>query len=130
MPSILPPKVSEATFNQALGAFRSVVGREWVLDTDSDRETYLDSYALGEGREHLPSAAVAPASVEEVQAILRHANAFKVPLWPISRGKNLGYGEAAPVMPGTVILDLGRMNRIIELDPKLAYVRLEPGVSF
>lgn len=30
--------------------------------------------------------------MEEVQAIVKIANEFKIPLFPISTGKNLGYG--------------------------------------
>src|SRR5690606_41037804 len=65
------------------------------------------------------SSDLAPADVAQVQAVLRIANQFRIPLWPISRGKNFGYGGASPRMPGTVILDLGRMNRIIEVNEKL-----------
>src|SRR5690606_8039155 len=79
---------------------------------------------------HAPSAAIAPASVEEVQAVLRIADEYRVPLWPISRGKNMGYGGSAPVMPGTVVLDLGRMNRILEVNEKFGYCVVEPGVGF
>ena len=49
----------------------------------------------------LDKAGVAPASVEEVQAIVRLANEHKTPLWPVARGKNLGYGTAAPRMAGS-----------------------------
>ncbi|ENT7183939.1 hypothetical protein ACE66B_001161 [Campylobacter coli] len=31
--------------------------------------------------------------MEEVQAIVKIANEFKIPLFPISTGKNLGYGS-------------------------------------
>ncbi len=48
----------------------------------------------------------------------------------MSRGKNLGYGTAAPRMPGCMVLDLGRMNKILELDPVLGYCVIEPGVGF
>jgi 4-cresol dehydrogenase (hydroxylating) len=68
--------------------------------------------------------------VEEIQAIVRIANERRTPLWPISRGKNLGYGYAAPRMSGSVVLDLSRMNRILELDIKRAYCVLEPGVGY
>ena len=34
------------------------------------------------------------------------------------------------VGPGSVVLDLGRMNRILDLDPKLATCVIEPGVGF
>ena len=126
----LPPRLSSAAFDAALRAFESVVGKDWVLATDLDRDTYADIYAPGSEEQWPPSAAVAPDSPEQVQAIVRLANQHKVPLWPISRGKNLGYGTAAPRLPGSVVLDLGRMNRILELDHKLAYCVIEPGVSF
>lgn len=130
MELILPPSLDRAAFDRALAAFRGVVGEQWVLATDEDRETYADIYAMGDGTSHAPGAAVAPASVEEVQALLRLANEHRMPLWPISRGKNFGYGGSAPVIPGTVVLDLGRMNRILEVDPDLGYALLEPGVGF
>jgi 4-cresol dehydrogenase (hydroxylating) flavoprotein subunit len=127
---ILPPNVSATRFAQALKAFEGVVGKEWVLATDEDRDTYLDAYAPGREDSHAASAAVAPASVEEIQALLKIANEYRIPLWPISRGKNFGYGGAAPRMSGTVMLDLGRMNRIIEVNDKLCYCIIEPGVGF
>jgi 4-cresol dehydrogenase (hydroxylating) len=127
---ILPPGVTASRFKQALAAFADVVGSEWVLATDEDRETYLDAYAPGLEESHAPSAAVAPADVAQVQAVLRVANRLRIPLWPLSRGKNFGYGGAAPRMAGTVMLDLGRMNRIIEVNEKLGYCILEPGVGF
>ena len=130
MKLVLPPRVSPARFSAALKAFEGVVGKDWVMATDADRDAYSDVYAPGPKDEWPPSAAVAPQTVEEVQAIVRLANEYRIPLWPVSRGKNLGYGTAAPRLPGSVVLDLGRMNRILEVDPKLAYAVLEPGVGF
>ncbi len=130
MKLILPPGLSAAKLDKALAAFAGIVGEQWVLATDEDRETYLDIYAPGDEEAHAPSAAVCPATTEEVQAVMRVANEHKVPLWPISRGKNFGYGGTAPVMSGTVVLDLSRMNRILEVDPKLGYCLIEPGVGF
>jgi 4-cresol dehydrogenase (hydroxylating) len=126
----LPPNVSEKTFQKALDAFAGVVGRQWVLSTDEDRDTYKDAYAIGDADTHVPGAAVGPQSAEQVQAIVRIANEYKIPLWPISRGKNLGYGGSAPVLSGTVILDLGRMKRIIEVNERFGYCLIEPGVGF
>jgi len=126
----LPPRVGPQSFDAALKAFAGVVGAGWVMSSDADRDAYADAYAPGSPERWPASAAVAPASVEEVRAIVRIANEYKVPLWPVARGKNLGYGTAAPRMAGSVVLDLGRMNRILELDPKLAYAVVEPGVGF
>lgn len=127
---VLPPNTNRRGFDRALEAFAGVVGRQWVLATEQDRREYLDAYAFGEGWNHGPSAAVAPASTEEVQALMRLANEHRIPLWPISRGKNFGYGGSAPEMPGTVVLDLGRMRRILEVNADLGYCILEPGVGF
>ena len=126
----LPPGVSAARFQQALQAFEGVVGKGWVLATDEDRDAYSDIYAPGSETEWPASAALAPGSVEEVQAIVRLANEYRTPLWPTSRGKNLGYGANAPRMPGTIVLDLGRMNRILDVDAALGFCVLEPGVGF
>ncbi|MFM2100692.1 MAG: hypothetical protein RLZZ366_2231, partial [Pseudomonadota bacterium] len=78
---------------------------------------------------HQPGAAIAPGTVEEVRAVVRIANHYTVPLWPISRGKNFGYGGAAPVMKGAVVLDLTRMKKI-EVDAENGTVLVEPGVGF
>jgi 4-cresol dehydrogenase (hydroxylating) len=130
MKQTLPPRVSPAQFDAALRAYESVVGKDWVLATDEDRDAYTDIYAPGLEDEWPPSAAVAPSTAEEVQAVVRLANEHKTPLWPVSRGKNLGYGTAAPRMPGSIVLDLSRMMKIHTLDTNLAYCVIEPGVSF
>ncbi|KAJ2897242.1 Vanillyl-alcohol oxidase [Zalerion maritima] len=80
--------------------------------------------------ERKPRGAVRPRSVEEVQAIVKVANELRVPLWTVSRGKNLGYGGSCPVVDGSVVLDLHRMNKIVEISAEHAYAIVEPGVSF
>ena len=40
------------------------------------------------------------------------------------------YGGAAPVVQGSVVLDLHRMKRIIEINEEFAYAIVEPGVTF
>jgi 4-cresol dehydrogenase (hydroxylating) len=70
-----------------------------------------------------------PASREEVSECLKIANQFGVPVYPISSGKNWGYGSRVPVEDGCALLDLSRLNRIVDFDEDLAYVTLEPGVT-
>jgi len=128
MQLVLPPDISAGAFDRALQEFRAVVGDEWVFASDQDRDTYLDHFGFDQSA-HVASAAVAPSSAEEVQAIVRLANEFKIPLWPISRGKNFGYGSAAPVVSGSIILDMSRMKKI-QMDLENGVVLLEPGVGF
>ena len=78
---------------------------------------------------HDVPAVVRPGSTEQVQAVVRVASECRVPLYPISRGRNWGYGGRVPARAGCVVVDLGRMNRIVDFDPKLAYVTVEPGVT-
>jgi FAD/FMN-containing dehydrogenase len=132
MPLPLPPNVSSATFRTVLGKFEEAVGRQWVFSEEEDVLLYRDAYSplRGEPIEILPSAAVAPDSVEQVQGIVRTANEYKIPLFPISTGKNLGYGGSAPNLTGSVVVDLRRMNRVIEVDERRHFAIVEPGVSY
>ena len=70
-----------------------------------------------------------PADRQQVQACLRVANAHRVAVYPISTGRNWGYGSRVPAADGSVLLDLGRMNRIVDFSEDLAYVTVEPGVT-
>ncbi len=74
-------------------------------------------------------AVLKPASLEEVQQLVATANEHKVPLYPISCGKQWGMGSRLPVTDGAAILDLGRMNRIIEVNAQYHYAVVEPGVT-
>jgi len=75
------------------------------------------------------SAAVRPKSVEQVQEVVRDASQYRLPLYPISTGKNWGYGSANPVTDENVIVDLSAMDRIVDFDPDLGLVTVEPGVT-
>lgn len=130
MKQILPPGVSAAQFAEALQAFRKVVGDGFVY-TGEALSSYADPYSIVADEDaHAASAAVAPAGTEQVQAIVRAANQYGVPLWPVSCGKNFAYGGASPRMAGTVVLDLKRMNRILEVNEGDGYALVEPGVSY
>ncbi len=128
----LPPGVSGKDFSDALKQFSEAVGKEWVFTSDEDVDLYRDSYSpfWHEEQDPVPSAAVAPDSVEQVQKVVRIANAYKIPLWTISTGKNLGYGGSAPLLSGSMVLDLKRMDRVLEVNEKNAYALVEPGVSY
>lgn len=128
----LPPNVSAEDFAAALTDFAAAVGDDWVFSSDEDVAQYRDSYSIlwGEPEERVASAAVAPANVEQIQQIVRVANRYGIPLYPISTGRNLTYGGAAPNLSGSVVLDLKRMNRILEVDEDRHFALVEPGVSY
>ena len=128
----VPPGVSPTDFADALKQFEEAVDKDWVFTSDEDVALYRDAYSpfWGEPEELVASAAVAPDGVEQVQAVVKIANSYKIPIYPVSTGKNLGYGGSAPAYSGSVVLDLKRMNRILEVNEKNAYALVEPGVSY
>jgi len=128
----VPPGVQPEDFSTALEQFSKAVGAEWVFSSEADVDLYRDAYSpfWHEPEDPVPSAAVAPDSVEQIQAVLRIANQYKIPLWTISTGKNLAYGGSAPRFSGSVVLDLKRMNRILEVNEANAYALVEPGVNY
>ncbi|MET3231834.1 UNVERIFIED_ORG: FAD/FMN-containing dehydrogenase [Burkholderia sp. 1263] len=102
----LPPNVSAAQFDRALAGWRAIVGEAQVVSSAAGLAAYLDPFAPGEPAAFSASAAVLPASVDEIRAVLRIANEFRIPLWTVSTGRNFAYGGAAPRLPGSVVLDL------------------------
>lgn len=110
----------------ALQAWRVLLGPSRVLCDIATLERYSRSTA---GWSTTPLAVLRPASGEEVQALVRIAAAHDQPLYPLSTGKNWGYGDACAVADGQVIVDLSGMNRIIEVNAALAYAVIEPGVT-
>jgi 4-cresol dehydrogenase (hydroxylating) len=130
--TVLPPGVSASDFAETLRMFEAAVGKDWVFSSDEDLRPYRDFFspAWDTPEESVPGAAVAPASVEEVQGIVRAANRHKVPLFPISTGKNFAYGGPAPNLRGTVVLDLKRLNRVLKVDDARNFALVEPGVSY
>ncbi|GGU22027.1 FAD-binding oxidoreductase [Streptomyces coeruleorubidus] len=73
-----------------------------------------------------PWAVVHAVNAEHVRTALRHAHALRVPVVP--RGAGTGLSGGANAGTGTVVLDLSRMNRILDLDPHDQIAVVEPGV--
>lgn len=67
-----------------------------------------------------------PLSTEEVSNVLRYASADHIPVTPRGAGTNL-VGSTVP-LKGGIILDLSRMNRVLELDEDTMTVTVEPGI--
>jgi (+)-pinoresinol hydroxylase len=130
--AILPPGMTAETFEAAMRELADALGEEWVFTNEEELVPYRDHYSPVPQPEDelLASAAVAPADVEQVQAIVRAANRHRVPLFPISTGKNFAYGGPAPSMRGCVVVDLKRMDRVLEVDAERNFALVEPGVTY
>lgn len=123
-----PPRSTKAEcdFAAALDAWGRRLGGEHVLTSETVLSRYSESTTSSPVRAR---AVIRPASQEEVISAVKTAAEHRVPLYPISRGNNWGYGDACPATADNVILDLSRMNRILEVDVDLAAAVVEPGVT-
>ncbi|GLI26524.1 4-cresol dehydrogenase [Agromyces rhizosphaerae] len=108
----------------------AVVGREHALLTEEERDTYRDPYWFHDDRSYDSSAVVFPANVEELQAVVRIAGEYEIPVWTSSQGRNNGYGGPSARVAGSLLISLRRMNRILHIDTELAYAVVEPGVRW
>lgn len=94
---VLPPGVDVDTWKVILSKFLEILGEKAVILGDEHKLNYLDIFSLAENENEIRGSpcALRPTTVEQIQAILRVANEFKIPVWTVSRGKNLGYGANA-----------------------------------
>ncbi|TWT54655.1 4-cresol dehydrogenase [hydroxylating] flavoprotein subunit [Rubripirellula amarantea] len=106
--------------------FEATIGKENVLCDENSKNRY-GKCTLPVGT--TPGIIVRPRDVKEVQQVILAAKNFGLATHTISCGKNWGYGDACAPKDGQLIIDLGRMNQIIEVNEELAYAVIEPGVS-
>ncbi|MGW4026229.1 FAD-binding oxidoreductase [Streptomyces sp. NPDC005009] len=123
------PTVAERA-ERARPAFAAAVGEEWIIEGERLAREFSDPYDTLDAPRSRGSYVVQPGSVEEVRQIVRIADEYRVPLWTGSQGRNNGYGGSAPRVPGSVLVNLRRMNRILEVNETFGYAVVEPGVSF
>lgn len=104
------------------------------ISTAAEQLDDLSWDALSEGRIHprrrpelaAPLCAVAPVSTDEVQRVVRFANAERVPIVPFGGGSGL-MGGALSIRP-SIVLDLRGMKRILEIDTTSRSARAQAGV--
>ena len=103
-----------------------IVGSRYVLDSPDALERYSRDHSLVLSRK--PNYVVQPKDADEVQRIINWANEHKVPVIPSSSG--IHFNGATVPKQGGIILDLSRMNRILEIDRPNRKAKIEPGVTW
>ena len=72
--------------------------------------------------------AIMPNSVEEIQEIIKIANIYKIPVVPWVSGIN--FGSIATPRKGGIVVDLRRMNRVLEVNEDDMYAVVEGGITW
>ena len=110
----------------AVTAWQQTLGAAHVLTAGEPLAAYVRN--VSDLRRAIP-AVLRPGSTAEVQQIVRIAIQFRIPLYPISCGRNWGLGSRLPVRDHAVVVDLSRMNRIHEVNVAGHYAVVEAGVT-
>ncbi|MCZ6502455.1 MAG: FAD-binding protein, partial [Gammaproteobacteria bacterium] len=94
--------------------------------TDKPRRRVYETDGLT-AKKQLPWLVVLPASIEEVQQIVKLCHQFEVPV--VARGAGTGLsGGAMPHAEG-VLLVLAKLNRVLSVDVENHLATVEPGVT-
>jgi len=104
--------------------FKSIIGENYAF---SDEETLYDySHDETEKLSYMPTIVLKPRTAEEISAVMKLCNEYKIPVTP----RGAGTGESGGALPtqGGVVLSTERMNRILEIDERNLQVTTEPGV--
>jgi alkyldihydroxyacetonephosphate synthase len=111
-----------------------IVGLDYVSTEESDKLVYSTDWAwmpqmwLDRGqRLRTPDYIVHPGSAEEISEILEVANKYRLPVVPWGGGSGT-QGGALPIFGG-IVLDMKRMDRILNIDEKSLSVTAQAGIN-
>src|ERR1700742_4554685 len=103
---------------------KAIVGAgNWLTEEESLRDYSHDET---EELSYLPEIVLRPRTAEEIGAILRLCNRYRIPVTP--RGAGTGLSGGALPQWGGVLVSTERMNSILSIDERNGQVTTEPGV--
>lgn len=111
--------------NKILRNLEEIVSIDFVSNKPED--LYIYSQDPGASLPRPVDFVIMPKTVEELQNIVKLANAEKIPLVPMGGGLTLS-GLVIPVKGG-IVIDMKRMNKIIEINEYSKYALIEAGVT-
>ncbi len=109
---------------EILQKLSNIVGDSFIF---TDKET-LNHYGHDETEDYVfpPNVVVKPANAQEIAAILKVANEYKIPTTPIGARTGLS-GGALSVYEG-IGLSMERLDKILDIDEQNLQVTVEPAV--
>ena len=114
--------------NDIIDGLAAFVGRDNVAADPASLEQYAQDESFVPRL--TPWATARPGSAEEIQQVVAWANETGTPLVPVSSGGPHFHGDTVPSVPGAVMLDLRRMDKILRIDRRNRMVVIEPGVTY
>ncbi|MEM2135216.1 MAG: FAD-binding oxidoreductase [Candidatus Jordarchaeaceae archaeon] len=112
---------------------KKVLGEEYVSIDTVDLVPYGKDFYTPVAKAFLGTVAeagilVLPSTTEEVAAVVRIANKYKIPITPFALGTNMA-SNATPSRKGAITMDLRRMKKV-KVNPETLTATIQPAVSF
>ena len=119
-------KLYEKKIDELGRELRKAIGAEKFLYEEIDVVPYgFDASTVAFQK---PRFVILPENKEDVREALKIANKHKIPVTVLSAGVNVS-GHCVPLEDG-IVLDLRRMDKIIEINTDSGYAVIEPGVIY
>ena len=113
--------------SKIISELEQVVGDRYVSDEPEIQFLYHYDFITAEP-EGKCDIAIIPEAAEEVQEIVKIANRHKIPVVPWVSGIN--FGSIATPRKGGIVIDLRRMNRVLEVNEDDMYAVVESGITW
>jgi len=111
---------------QIINSLTEIVGSSNVFDEIERLKAYAKDHSLLAPK--MPNYVAYVENKEQVQKIIKLVNEYAIPITPCSSGIHF-YGNTIPLQAG-IVMDLSRMNKILNIDERNRFVRMEPGVTW
>ncbi len=119
-----------ALSDPVIDELRAIVGPDVVFTTRSarfNRARVPAPFPVHKWDRYVPDAVVLPRTAEQVSAVVKLANRFKIPIVP--RAGGTGLNDGAVPLKGGIVVDVKRMNEIKEIDLVDRTVTVGPGIN-
>ncbi|MEM4474643.1 MAG: FAD-binding oxidoreductase [Candidatus Bathyarchaeia archaeon] len=116
--------------NKLVDAIERVVGSTNIFTEIFDRIPYSRDncpYRWSEKFKFLPDIVVTPETVEQVAEVVKLANENRIPI--TQSGGRTGMSGGCVPKYGGILMDMKKMDKIIELNEEDLYVRVQPGIT-
>lgn len=115
-------RISEELINE----LKAIVGNEYVMADNAIPRKYGYDAGTQSGQHYMPEVVLYPADARQVAAIIKMANRERIAVTP--RGGGTGLAGGAVAVFGGILLDLGRLNRIMHIDSAGKYIIAQSAV--
>lgn len=115
-----------STLDKAYKEIEGVIGSKYITEKDFMKAAYSRNVDPA-FPDRWADIIVRPVSSEEVSAIVQVANKFKIPMVPRGGGADLVGGS---VTQGGILLDLTRMNNVLQINEENFYCEVEAGITW